>query len=317
MKGQLRKQMTFGDDKYAAKSPEHPTLEGVERFIDWRPMDRILSRAYGSSMGRPSYAPRLMLKSLLLAQWFNLSDRDLEFQLKDRLSFQKFLGLGLSDELPDATTLCRFRQRLLDAGLYESLFEAINAQLDKMGLIIRRGTLIDATFVQARNVPPTASQDPKDEDADWAVRGRHARYGYKCHVSADLDHGIVRGCTVTPGNANDGSQFDRLMFWDSQSVFADKAYCSYKRKRLLRELGIFCGILDKGQSHLPLNKNQRSRNVKLSKIRSAIERCFAHLKVRYGFYRGRYGGLAKMTAHTWMLLMAYNLRKTVKILAEA
>lgn len=256
-----------------------------------------------------------MFKTLLLSQWFGLSDRDLEFQMRDRLSFQKFLGLGLSDELPDATTRCRFRQRLLDAHLYEELFEAINRQLDKRGIIVRRGTLVDATFVQARNLQPSGGRDPKDADAAWAVRSGKAAYGYKCLIAADLDHGIVRGCTVTAGNANDSSQFDRVCSWDSQSVFADKAYCSYKRKHLLRHLGIFCGIIDKAQSHLPLNQNQRRRNGKLAKVRSAVERCFAHLKTRYGFYRGRYTGLAKMTAHVWTLLIAYNLQKSVNVLA--
>lgn len=315
MKGLMRKQFTFGDDLFVDKTPEHPTLDGVLRIVDWRAIDKILAKAYPSYMGRPSYPPRQLFKSLLLAQWFQLSDRELEFHIQDRLSFQKFLGFGLQDATPDATTICRFRQRLIDARLYNRLFDAIQRQMEKRGMIVKRGTLVDATFIQAHNKPPakgnpSAANDP---DAAWAVKNGHAKYGYKLHVAVDQESELVRGYATTPGNTNDTSQFDKVFRYDSKAVFADKAYSSYKRKRKLRELGIFCGILDKGQVNRPLNDNQIERNKKLSRVRAAVERCFARLKWHMGFYRGRYKGLLKMSAHISTLMIAYNLQRAVKL----
>lgn len=317
MRGSNRKQMTFGDDYLFEKAPVHPTLEGVNQFVDWQAIDRLLAKAYPSEMGRPSYPPRILFKTLLLAQWFGLSDRDLEFQLRDRLSFQRFLGLGLADAVPDSTTLCRFRQRLLETRLYEKLFAAVQRQLDSRDLLVKKGTLIDATFVQAYSRPRMkgGENNSKDPDAKWAVKAGQARYGYKLHVAVDQGSGLVRRFVTTPGNTNDGSQFDRVYEWDTAAVFADKAYSSYVRKRRLRGEGIFCGIIDKGQSHRPLNRNQLKRNAKLSRIRSAVERCFAHLKWHMGFYRGKYKGLAKMAAHACALLIAYNLKRAVTMTA--
>lgn len=177
-----------------------------------------------------SYPPLVMFKALLLQQWFNLSDRDLSEAIADRLSFKSFLGLSLSDPVPDDTTFCRFRQKLQEEGLLEELFLLLDAQFERLGILVKKGSFIDATIVQAQRRPPSKetkeedgsvdsagdgedgkgsgskaslTKDGKiyfksDPDARWTVKRGKPHYGYKVHINTD-ESGIVRCVEVTHG----------------------------------------------------------------------------------------------------------------------
>jgi transposase len=139
--------------------------------------------------GRPGYPPLALFRALLLAQWYQLSDPGLEEALADRLSFRRFCGFGLDDSTPDETTLCRFRGALAERGLAEALFAELNRQLDAKGLVLRAGTLIDATLVEAAVARPPQSEgevSTKDPEAGFTRRGQRSFFGFKAHVAVDL-----------------------------------------------------------------------------------------------------------------------------------
>ena len=155
-------------------------------MIDWSAVEKRLGGIYDRAEGRPAYRPLVMFKSLLLQQWYQLSDAELEEALAERLSFRKFVGMRLDEQVPDHTTLCRFRGKLV--GLEQALFAAIGKQLEGKGLMIKHGTLIDATLVAAAARPPRDAHSRPgqgralDPDAQWTKRGGKSHYGYKAHV---------------------------------------------------------------------------------------------------------------------------------------
>ena len=147
MRGEQSGQMGFGDDLISGRVPSDHWLIRLDRLVDWRAFDSVLANLY-SHTGRPSHPPRVMFKMLLLEQWFNLSDNEVEMQSRMRIDFLCFLGLSLIDPVPDATALVRFRQRLLADQVGKMLFDRVIDQLAARNMIVRKGTLIDATIVE-------------------------------------------------------------------------------------------------------------------------------------------------------------------------
>ena len=154
-------------------------LERLSELIDWAPLEALVADLHAAPRGRPSYPPLLMVKVLLLQQWYQASDPAMEEALWERLSFRRFVGLGLQDDAPDHSTISRFRTQLAQAGLAERLFAAVEEQLAARGVLVQQGTLVDATLVDAEVRRPrggaTGEGSPRDPDAAWARRGPHAR----------------------------------------------------------------------------------------------------------------------------------------------
>jgi len=311
MQGQQRTQMSFGDmDAARQVSPEH-FLVKVEELVDWEPFVPVLGSLY-SHTGRPSHPPLVMFKMLLLGQWYGLSDVEVEDACRDRLSFMRFLGAGLGDPIPDQSVLVRFRQRLLADRAARMLFDRVLEQLATRGLLIRRGTLIDATIVQSARKPPTkGGKDTSDDEAGWTVKRGETTHGYKAHVAADEESGIVRDAILTPANVHDSQVADDLIQFDEQAVYADKAYDSEARRQLLKAHGIGDGILHKGRRNRPLTEAQVQVNKANGTIRSGIEKWFGDWKERRGYRRCRYVGLKRNQLHLMLLAMAHNLRRMV------
>ena len=151
---------TRGSQDGMAEAFLHPSvgrndrLEAISSRIDWRAVEQALSALKPNRMGAPPYPVLLMFKALVLQQWYGLSDPGLEEALCDRMSFRRFVGLAGDQAAPDHSTLWRFREALAKAGLDQAAFEAVNAQLDVQGLIIKQGTLIDASLIAAQTRPP-------------------------------------------------------------------------------------------------------------------------------------------------------------------
>jgi len=313
MKGQSNPQLGFGDDAVLRRVPDDHFLMQVERQIDWRVLEALLSAAY-APIGRGSAPPLVCLKMLLLEHWFDLSDPACEAACRDRLSFMRFLGLGLSDAVPDETTLSRFRKRLREADLDECLFEEVNRQLQARNLMIKRGTLIDATIVESARKPPMPGKahDSADAEAGFAVhKAKAVKHGYKYHVAVDHQSELVRAAIVTPGQVHDSRIAEHLIQFDEQAVYADKAYDDAERRLLLKHAGIEDGILHKAYRNRPLTAQQRQRNRMLMPIRANVERVFADWKCRRSLARCRYVGLRQNQTHAWLLAMAHNLRRLV------
>lgn len=292
-------------------------LERIAGLIDWAPMERLLAPLRAPT-GRPGYPPLALFRALLLAQWYQLSDPGLEEALADRLSFRRFCGFGLDDGTPDETTLCRFRAVLAERGLAEALFAALNRQLDAKGLMLKAGTLIDATLVEAAVARPPQSEgevSTKDPEAGFTRRGQKSVFGFKAHVAVDLGSDLVREAILTGAEVGDSVVADALLQGDEAATFMDKAYDSAARRKALAAAGIADGIMHRGHARRPLAPWQRWMNVVLAPIRAQVERAFGTLKRSYGWRRVRYRGLARNGAHLHLLCTAMNLRRAERLIA--
>lgn len=314
-----RGQESFLDVLLPAGFGRNERLERITALIDWEPIRQLVSEVRPGETGRPPYDPLAMFKALLLAQWHGLSDPALEESLLDRVSFRRFCGFALDAATPDETTLCRFRSALGRNGLGDRLFQAIVAQLDQAGFLVRAGTLIDATLVRSSGrTPPSGSTPPDvesrsahDPDADWTRAGpkRTPFFGYKVHLAVDQGSGLIRGRVLTGAKTYESSVADELIQGDEAAVYADKAYEKAERRAMLRERGIKDRIQHRrkrGQRELPYW--QRVRNKLIAGVRQAVERTMSQLKGRYGLARMRYGGMAANALHLDLIAIAYNLR---------
>ena len=239
-----RKQMSLADAMVARRKGQNQRLERIGGLLNWGRIEQLLSAVYAAGEGRPAYRPLVMLRALLLQQWYSLSDPELEEALSDRLSFRRFVGLSLEEEVPDHSTLSRYRSKLVERGLSAQVFAEINRQLERRGLMVKRGTLIDASLVEASVKPPRdAASTPGDgaeldPDADWTQRkgGGGSHFGYKAHVAVDEGSGLIRKALLTSAKVNDSEVADQLICGDEQTVYADKAYDSKARRELLERL---------------------------------------------------------------------------------
>lgn len=171
MLGRRSNKKTFFDEVLDKRLPKNHFLK-VNDIVNWTPIEKRLEILYDPSNGRPSYPPLVMFKALLLGQWYNLSDRDLSEAIADRLSFQSFLGLSLTDPVPDDTTFCRFRQKLHEKGLLEELFSLLDAQFERLGILVKKGSFIDATIVQAQRRPPSKESKENNDDGSSVEKAK-------------------------------------------------------------------------------------------------------------------------------------------------
>jgi IS5 family transposase len=321
MRREERKQMSIGDTMVARRKGQNDRLERIDSLLNWDRIESLLSTIYAAHEGRPAYRPLTMLKALLLQQWYSLSDPELEEAISDRFSFRRFVGLSVEDEVPDHSTLSRFRKQLAQRLLGPKVFAEVNRQLEQRGLMVKRGTLIDASLVKAAVKPPrdessTPGQGTElDPDADWTYRkgGGGSHFGYKMHVAVDQGSGLVRKALLTSAKVNDSEVADELICGDEQTVYADKAYDSAARRQLLEQLGIGDGIMRRARWGTARNPDSElvARNARLSPIRSAVERSFAAIKQWYGYRRVRYRGLARNALQLQLICIAMNLRKAL------
>jgi len=311
-----RDQLGFVEAFASPKLGRNERLERVGAQVKWYRFEKLLSKLAPEAAGRPPYDPLLMFKALLLQQWYALSDAELEEMLNDRVSFRRFLGLPLEASAPDHTTLCRFRNRLIEAGLMAKLFVEFDRQLELRGLVLKQGTMVDATLVTAAAArPPRGEEDAaSDRDARFAVKeGKPgASYGYKAHVGVDQGSRLIRTALLTAANVNETQVAEALIRGDERAVYGDKGYAKAARRAALKGRGIKDRIMHKSWGGgPPLTRWQRRRNALIAPIRAAVETVFAVLKRRMGYRAVRYRGLFKNGAHLLLLALAYNMRRAV------
>jgi IS5 family transposase len=257
-----------------------------------------------------------MLKILLLQRLYDLSDPEMEHQLYDRLSFRMFCGFGMAEALPDETTLCRFRGQLQNKT--EPLFELILGQIEAKGLVLKKGTLVDASIIKAQCRPPKAGEVSEvDPQAGWTKKGDAYTYGYKAHVGVDQGSGIIVKAETTSANVHDSQMLPHVVTGEEEAVYADKAYDSDPLRRCLTKAGIKARLLKRKPRGQAMSKRQQVLNKAYSRIRCHVERTFAHMKVHYHYRRARYRGWAQNQVHLHLLAMIYNLKKAVKMLARS
>ena len=290
----------WDDQKRVAKLQEKkPVLKRLADSIPWESFRPLLDKGYAherkSNAGRKRIDPLILFKMLVLQQLFNLSDLELEFQVNDRRSFEEFVGLGVMNSIPDATTVAFFRDRLLKAGVIEELFEMFESYLRSQGLQARGGQIIDATLVpvpkqrntreeneeiKAGRLPEGWDKNPdrlrqKDLDARWVKKNDINYYGYKNSICIDVDHGFIRRYAVTPANIHDSQMLPRLLDPENEHdfVWADSAYSGKCFADLLSLGGFESLIHEKGARNHPLSDEAK----KMNRVKSAIRACVEHV----------------------------------------
>jgi transposase, IS5 family len=288
-------------------------LDRLGELVEWDRFETLLGGLRSEGPGRPGYRALVLFKALLLQSLYGLSDPDLEDALRDRLSFRRFVGLSLEDAVPDHSTLCRFRQKLIAQHLLETLFAELDRQLEAAGVMIRRGTMLDATLIEtAAASPPRKDQRAVDPHAAFSRRSGKPgfSYGYKAHVGVDRGSGLIRSVITTPANVNDTVPADALIRGDEREVWGDAAYHTHRRQAVLRARGIKARLARRPNKHHPeLPPRLKLYNRLIARRRAAVETTFATLKRRMGLTAIRYIGLAKASGQVLMAAIAFNLRR--------
>ena len=305
----MKKERGFFDEDFKLEkiSKLGDQLEKLNMAVDWEQfraiLDESLEKEAKGAGGRPSFDRILMFKILVLQRLYNLSDEQTEFQINDRLSFQRFLGLSLSDTVPDATTVWLFRDTLAQKKTAEKLFARFNKTLEEAGLIENDGVMVDATFVDAprqRNsrdenktikeggIPEDWKNEEdektvhkvrqKDTDARWTKKRDETHYGYKNHVKADVGSKLIKDYTVTDASVHDSTEFAGLINEDDTIVYADAGYVGKEDEfsDKVKEKVEFV-ICEKGYRNHPLTDLQRLANKIKSSIRCRIEHIFGFM----------------------------------------
>src|SRR5919199_1891505 len=305
------RQLGLADSIVRRRGKKSEWLDRLDAALDWPALERIVAGVYARREGGLAYPLLSYVKLLLLQQWYGLSDEGLEAAVDDRLSFRRFAGIPLSESVPDHSSVWRFREQLARRGLAAKLLVEVNRQLDAKGLILRRGTLIDATILEAAVRPPAGDAgevSPRDPQAGWTKKNGKSRFGYKAHVAVDEGSGLVREPGMTPADVHDSVPADDLVGGDERAVYADKAYDSEERRAGLRERGIEPRIMHKARRDRPLKPWQVAFNKATAPIRAGVERLFGTMKRTYGYRRVRYLGLARNDVQLQALCAAINLR---------
>jgi IS5 family transposase len=292
-------------------------LDRLSGLVKWYRFEKLVGFLRDeASPGRPGYPALVLLKAVLLASLYGLSERELEEALDDRLSFRRFVGLALEEKVPDHTVLNRFRNRLIAEGLLEKLFAELDRQLEKAGVILRRGTMLDATLIETVSAPPSGDRPSKDPDAGFAKRSGKAgsTFGYKAHVGVDEGSGLIRSVVTTPANVNDTTPADALILGDERAVWADAAYHTHAREAALKARGVKARLMRRPNKHHPKLPPRLARyNRLIARRRAAVETTFATLKNRMRLPRIRYVGLAKAAAQVLLAAVAFNLRRWARL----
>lgn len=311
------KQTTFFELAVQQHGASNRVLETISREVDFSEAEARVGATY-SKGGRPGCRVGVLLRVMILQHLYGLSDPQAEEQLKDRLSFQRFVQLDAQEAVPDETTICRFRQRLIACGLHQQLLGLLNAQLEARGYIVKRTTLLDATLVQSSRKRPDAQAAAQgrapDADASYTRKYNQSFYGYKAHLSSDAEHNLIRAAVISTAKVQDAHVFECIAPEDTQNIYGDKAYDTKANQAWLRQRGIASGIQKKGAHHIKLTARDQRNNERKGRVRNNIERIFAHLK-RWQHYRiVRYLGLAKNQLELTLKAVAYNLKRLAKIL---
>jgi IS5 family transposase len=306
------RQTTFADLDYDHKKRQTRRelfLMEMEKAVPWALLLAQLVPLYPTAgrRGRQPTPLPAMLRIHFMQQWFNFSDRQMEDALYEIESVRRFAGFaGVTCALPDETTILNFRHFLEENSLTAVLLETVNAHLKAEGLLVSKGTMVDATIIHA---PSSTKNQDKARDPDMHSTQKNGQwyFGMKVHIGADVDSGAVHSVTVTPANTADISELPKLLREDDQAVFADAGYASDEYKRGARHLGIHWYVNDKRKPKQDLSPKQRKRNRKQSSVRARVEHIFRIIKCQFGFRKARYRGLTKNASQVNLLVGLANL----------
>ena len=310
-----------------------PPLQKLDQIIDWelfrKPLeDTFVNENRKSNAGRKPYDKLLLFKILILQRYYNLSDEQTEFQIKDRLSFLDFLGLQIGDNVPDEKTIWLFKEQLKEKDLSKKLFDIFTDKLTLNGVVAKEGTLVDASFVRVpkqRNkkthntdikkgsIPLEFGENKnklaqKDCDARWTTKYKTNEFGYKDHISVDQKTKVITNYTVTPSSTHDSQAIKDLIDENDNTLYADSAYKSKEIEEYLQENKVKSKVIQRAYKNKPLSNQQHKENYKHSKTRVRVEHIFGTLKTSMNSALSLKSiGLERIKSLTGLVNLTYNL----------
>lgn len=313
------KQQTFSDYEYSKrkrKTKREEFLEIMDEIIPWEEWISMIAPYYpNGKRGRPPIGIELMLRMYLLQVWFNLSDEGTEDAIYDSYAMRKFVGINfLEEDVPDATTLLKFRRLLEKHGLNKLFFDAINRVLVETGHILKGGSVVDATIINAPSSTKNA-QKQRDPEMHQTKKGNEWRFGMKCHIGVDAFSGLVHTMEVTPANAHDITVASKLIREDDEVVYGDSGYLGLEKREEI--------VTDEHLSTIDYRMNRRPSSLQKvsdssidwdrviehakSSVRCKVEHPFRIIKCLFGYRKVAYKGLAKNESRLYMLFTSANL----------
>lgn len=317
-------------------------LDKLNKFIDWNIFKGSLNEIFASNKkelakgGRPPFERLMMFKALIIQGLYNLSDDQLEYQIIDRASFKRFLGLKKSDKVPDSKTFWAFREHLVEKNVIEHLFDIFNKKLDAAGVFANEGKMVDASFVEAprqRNTrdenkhiketgtaPDEWKEKPhkicqKDIDARWTKKNFVTFYGYKNHIKADTKTKLIEKYTVTDASVHDSQVIDELLTDKDkgQPFYADSAYTGEEQQKIYKKKKVIDCVHEKGYRNKPLTDKQKESNREKSRIRVRVEHVFGFIENSMNGSIIRTIGIARAKAKIGMMNLIYNISRCTQL----
>jgi len=331
----------FFDEQFRLEklTDQNDPLVKLLQQINWEQFRRILTNAFEREEkgvgGRTPFDYVMMFKILVLQRYYNLSDEQMQFQILDRLSFMRFLGLTLSDSVPDEKTIWLFRENLIEHKLVDRLFDKFLSSLEKANLIGKEGRMVDASFIEVprqRNsreenqkikegiVPEDWEDEPnklaqKDLDARWTKKNNQVFYGYKDHVKVDEKSKLIIGYEVTDASVHDSQPLNDLLNKKDrgQPLYADSAYTGEEQEKVIEKVGMINKVHEKGYKNKPLTKRQMKSNRRKSKFRARVEHVFGFMEISMKKMYVRSIGRIRVEGIIGLMNLTYNLLRSIQI----
>ena len=305
--------MMTGFERYTKKTRRAAFLEEMNQVVPWHELCALIEPHYPKAgSGRPPIGVERMLRIYFLQQWFNLSDPGVEEALYDSAALRQFVGIDLGREpAPDETTVCKFRHLLEEHQVGGKMLEAVNLHLEKEGIRITTGTIVDATIISAPSSTKNREQQ-RDPEMHQTRKGKDWYFGMKGHVGVDSKTKLIHSVVATPANVADSAVLPELLHGEETRVWGDGAYqgqseviqqCAPRARDCTQRR---CRYKDR------VDEIERARNRNKSRVRSKVEHVFAVMKLKFGFVKVRYRGLKKNANRLFATCALVNLFITRK-----
>jgi IS5 family transposase len=317
-------------------------LEKLNDGIDFELFRTILedklSKMPEAPGGRPPYDHVLMFKILILQRYYNISDEQVEYQINDRMSFMRFLGFTIADDIPDSRTVWHFREQVTDLGLVDELFSLFNKELERLNLIVNEGKIIDASFVEvprqrnsksvnaqikAGEIPEKFTDNPhklaqKDTDARWTQKNNVNYLGYKNHVKQDAKSKLITKYIVTDASVHDSNATDILLDENDKGevFYADSAYSGAPQEAIIEKKEMINQVCEKGARNKPLTEEQIANNREKSRVRSRVEHIFGFMENYMNEMYIQCIGIMRATSIIGLMNLTYNMYRKIQLVAS-
>lgn len=312
-------------------------LEKLNRQINWEDfrvsLENIFKNENPGKGGRPRFDVIMMFKILVLQQLNDLADDKMEFMIKDRLSFQRFLGLGLQDTVPDSKTIWYFREQLTRAGVFKKLLRNYARKLEQFGLIAKKGIIIDATIsevprqrnsrdenlkIKNGDIPEDWNENQaklcqKDVDASWYKKHGKTFFGYKNHIKVDRKSKLILSSKITSASVHDSQALGALLSKkdSNQKIYADSAYTGIEQEKVIKKFNLINRVHEKGYRNHKLTKTQIKSNKRKSRTRARVEHVFAQIQINLSGKMIRCIGIKRAEGILLLKNLIYNIQRSM------